>query len=134
MNEVLTKSLNYNTLFYDKENSKKPIEKRTNINVVNHLYQYIREKENIPILKMTICDNDKIIFDSIIKKLKQIPKIDILEVEHMSRKIIKDGTKEVPVEYYYTEIAKKNTNKWSAIEYLIQKLNIRDRRSGGNWG
>lgn len=125
INEVLTKSLNYNTLFYDRENSKKPIEKRTNINIVNPLYQYIQEKENIPILKMTICDNDKIIFDSIIKKLKLIPKIDILEVEHMSRKIIKDGTKEVPVEYYYTEIAKKNTNKWSAIEYLIEKLQIK---------
>lgn len=125
MNEVLTKTLNYNTLFYDKENSKKPMEKRTNINIISHLYEYIQEKEDLPILKMTICDNDKIIFDSIIKKLKLIPKIDVLEVEHMSRKIIKDGTEEVPVEYYYTEIAKKNTNKWSAIEYLIQKLKIK---------
>lgn len=125
MNEVLTKSLNYNTLFYDKENSKKPMEKRTNINIIPHLYEYIQEKEDLPILKMTICDNDKIIFDSIIKKLKLISKIDVLEVEHMSRKIIKDGTEEIPVEYYYTEIAKKNTNKWSAIEYLIQKLKIK---------
>lgn len=123
-NEVLTKTLNYNTLFYDKENSKKPIEKRTNINVVDNVYEYIRQKENIQILKMTICDNDKIIFESIIRKLKRIPKIDILEIEHMSRKIIKDGTQEVPIEYYYTEIAKKNTNKWTAIEYLIKKLDI----------
>lgn len=123
-NEVLTKTLNYNTLFYDKENSKKPIEKRTNINVVADVYRYIEQKEDIQILKMTICDNDKIIFESIIRKLKMIPKIDILEIEHMSRKIIKDGTMEVPIEYYYTEIAKKNTNKWTAIEYLLKKLDI----------
>lgn len=123
-NEVLTKTLNYNTLFYDKENSKKPIEKRTNINVVADVYRYIEQKEDIQILKMTICDNDKIIFESIIRKLKMIPKIDILEIEHMSRKIIKDGTREVPIEYYYTEIAKKNTNKWTAIEYLLKKLDI----------
>lgn len=126
-NEVLTKTLNYNTLFYDKENSKKPVEKRTNINVVADVYRYIEQKEDIQILKMTICDNDKIIFESIIRKLKMIPKIDILEIEHMSRKIIKDGTMEVPIEYYYTEIAKKNTNKWTAIEYLLKKLQISEK-------
>ncbi len=74
---------------------------------------------------MTICDSDKIIFSSIIRKLKMIPKIDILEVEHMSRKNIKDGSKEVQVEYYYTEIAKENTNKWTAIEFLINTLDIK---------
>ena len=123
-NEVLTKFLNYNTLFYDKENSKKPIEKRTNINIVQDVYRYIEEKENLQILKMTICDSDKIIFGGIIKKLKQIPKIEVLDVEHMSKKIIKSGTEEVPIEYYYTEIANKNTNKWTAIEFLMQKLGI----------
>ncbi len=123
--EVITKTLNFNTLFYDKENSKKPIEKRTNINIVEKPYDYIKNYKNILILKMTICDNDKIIFDSIIKKLKNISKIDILEVEHMSRKNIKAGTKDIPVEYYYTEIAKKNTNKWTAIEFLINKLGIK---------
>lgn len=124
-NEVLTKSLNYNTLFYDKENSKKPMEKRTNINIVEDVYNYIKQKRDIAILKMTICDSDKIIFSSIIRKLKMIPKIDILEIEHMSRKIIKDGSSEIPIEYYYTEIAKKNTDKWTAIEYLIKKLDIK---------
>lgn len=124
-NEVLTKSLSYNTLFYDKENSKKPIEKRTNINLVEDIYHYIEQKKDISVLKMTICDSDKIIFSSIIRKLKNISKIDILEIEHMSKKMIKDGTNEVPIEYYYTEIAKKNTNKWTAIEYLIKKLGIK---------
>lgn len=124
-NEVIAKSLNYNILFYDKENSKKPIEKRTNINIVEDVYKYIQQKDDISILKMTICDSDKIIFGSIIKKIKMIPKIDVLEIEHMSRKIIKDGTNEIPIEYYYTEIAKQNTNKWTAIEYLMKEMNIK---------
>lgn len=122
INEVITKSLNFNTLFYDKENSKKPIEKRTNINIVENPYEYINNREDISVLKMTICDNDQIIFSSILRKLKTIPKIDILEIEHMSRKNIKSGTKEISVEYFYTEIAKKNTNKWTALEFLMRKL------------
>ena len=91
-NEVIAKSLNYNILFYDRENSKKPIEKRTNINIVQDVYKYIQQKDDINILKMTICDNSKIIFGGIVKTIKTIPKIDVLEIEHMSRKIIKDGT------------------------------------------
>ena len=87
---VLTKTLSYNALFYDNENSKKPIEKRTNINIVENIYKYVEENTNINILKMTICDSDKVIFSSILKKLKIIPKIDVLEIEHMSMKNIKN--------------------------------------------
>ena len=43
----------------------------------------------------------------------------------MSRKIIKDGTEEVPIEYFYTEITNKNVDKWTAIEELIKKKNIK---------
>lgn len=122
---VLTKTLSYNALFYDNENSKNPIEKRTNINIVEDIYKYVKENSKINILKMTICDSDKIIFSSILKKLKIIPKIDVLEVEHMSRKNIKKGSVDIALEYFYTEITKENTNKWTAIEFLIQKLGIK---------
>ena len=122
---VLTKTLSYNALFYDNENSKKPIEKRTNINIVEDIYKYVEENSKINILKMTICDSDKIIFSSILKKLKRIPRIDILEVEHMSRKSIKKGSVDISLEYFYTEITKENTNKWTAIEFLIQELGIK---------
>lgn len=124
-NSVLTKTLNYNVLFYDNENSKKPIEKRTNINIVEDIHKYIEENSNINILKITICDSDKIIFSSIVKKLKKIPKIDMLDVAHMSRKNIKNGSTDVQIEYFYTEITKENTNKWTAIEFLMNKLNIK---------
>lgn len=122
---VIAKSLNYNVLFYHNENSNKSLEKRTNINIVEDIQKYIEESEKLEILKITICDSDKIIFSSIIRKLKQIPEIDILEVEHMSRKNIKAGTKEIPVEYFYTEVANPNINKWTAIQVLIQKLGIK---------
>ena len=43
----------------------------------------------------------------------------------MSRKIIKRGTIQVPIEYYYTEISMKNVDKWFAIEFLMGKLGIK---------
>ena len=61
-------------------------------------------------LKITICDQSRIVFNSIIKKIKTISGIDVLDVEHMSKKVIKSGTDEVPVEYCYTEITNENVN------------------------
>ena len=43
----------------------------------------------------------------------------------MSRKLIQQGTEEVPIEYYYTEISSKDVDKWSAIEFLMNKLQIK---------
>lgn len=123
-NSILTKTLNYNVLFYENENSKKPSEKRTNINVVEDIYKYIEEARTISILKITICDSDKSIFSSILRKLKEIQDVDVLEVEHMSRKSIKSGTEDIPIEYFYTEVSQKNANKWTAIEFLMKKFSI----------
>ncbi len=122
--EVIAKSLSYNVLFYHKENATKEEGKRTNINIVPNMYKYIESLSDEKFLKVTVCDDNKMIFNSIIKKLKLIENIDILDVSHMSRKIIKDGTNQVPIEYYYTEITNSNVNKWSAIEFLINKLHI----------
>lgn len=123
-NEVIAKSINYNILYYNSENSNKPIEKRTNINIIENLHEYVKNTEGLNILKMTICDNDKIIFSGIVRKLKMISQIDVLEVEHMSRKSIKLGTDNIEIEYYYTEVSNQNADKWSAIEFLIERLNI----------
>lgn len=122
--EVITKSLSYNVLFYHKENIKKIEEKRTHINVVQDVRKYIEESGKDKFLKITVCDESRTIFNGIIRKLKEIGNIDILNVEHMSRKKFKIGTEEVSIEYHYTEITNENVNKWTAIEYLIEKLNI----------
>ena len=118
-NEVLTKSLNYNS-----ENTHKQEEKRTNINILTDVYDYILKSNDQKYLKVTVCDQSQIVFASIIKKLRTINDIDVLDVAHMSKKIIKSGTEEVLVEYCYTEITNKNVNKWTALEYIMKEKNI----------
>ena len=122
---ILTKNLNYNILFYNQENANKPEDKKTRITVVEDIYDYVLEKEDENYLKITICDNSKVIFSSIIRKLRMIKDIDVLDVAHMSRKMIKDGTEKVLMEYYYTEITNTNVDKWQAIKDLIEKLQIK---------
>lgn len=121
---ILASALKYNVLYYHKENLKKEENKKTNINIVKNMYEYIKESKEDRFLKISICDDSKTIFNSIIKKIKKIEDLEILEVSHLSRKIIKQGTEDIPIEYYYTEISKKDVNKWKAIEFLIEKLNI----------
>ena len=122
--EILAKSLNYNVLYYYKENLDKEEKNKTHIKIVEDLYKYLEER-NEKIIKITICDKNKSIFNSILKKLKTIDDIEVLEVSHMSRKIIRQGTEEVPIEYFYTEISAKNVDKWYAIKMLAEKLNIK---------
>ena len=122
---ILAKALKYNVLYYYKENLKKPEDKQTHINIVENLYEYINKMEEEKFLKITICDENKSIFQSIIKKLDEIENIQVLEVSHMSRKMIQQGTEEIPIEYFYTEISSKNTDKWYALEYLMKKLKIK---------
>ena len=121
---VIAKSLNYNVAFYNYENTKKSSDKKTEINIVDDVYNYIKTLNTNKFLKMTICDENKIVFSSILRKVKDIPDIDVLEVSHMSKKKIKMGTKEVSVGYYYKEVSSKNVDKWYAIEEIMKKENI----------
>lgn len=123
--EIITKSLNYNVLFYHKENAKKNESKRTNINIVPDIRKYIENSNKEKFLKITICEENKVVFNSIIRKIKQIQGLDILDTAYMSRKKIKNGTNDVSISYFYTEITNENVNKWSAIEFLIEKLGIK---------
>lgn len=120
---IIAESLNYNVKVFNSENNFKPTQKQTNIEIVKDIYEYIKDTD-LNILKIIICDKDKIIFSNIIQKLKTINGIEVLDVEHMSRKIIRIGTEEINIEYFYTEITKEDTDKWNAIEVLMTKLNI----------
>ena len=122
---ILATSLKYNVLYYHKENLKKQEDKRTHINIVENMYEYIQKMKEERFLKITICDDSKTVFQSIIRKLEKIKDIEILDVSHMSRKLIQQGTEEVPIEYYYTEISSKDVDKWFSIEVLMKKLNIK---------
>ena len=120
---IITESLNYNVKVFNNENNYKPNDKRTNIEVVKDIYDYVENNE-MDILKIIICDESKIIFSNIIEKLKNIKGVEVLDIEHMSKKIIRTGTEEYKIEYFYTEVTNKNANKWEAIEYLCKKLSI----------
>lgn len=124
-NSVIAKSLNYNVAFYNYENSKKSNDKKTDINIVENVYDYIKKLNTNKFLKITICDESKSVFSSILRKIKGISNIDVLEVSHMSQKKIKAGTKEVDVGYYYTEVSSKNVDKWYAIQEIMKIENIK---------
>ena len=120
-NGIIAKNLSYNTLYYYKDNLTKPDENRTHINIVENVYFEQREEK---ILKIMICDEHKTVFNSIVRKLKELSEIEVLEVSHMSRKIIKQGTDEIALEYFYTEVSAKDVDKWNALEEIIGLMNI----------
>lgn len=122
-NGIIAKNLSYNTLYYYKDNLTKPDENRTHINIVENVYDYFEQREE-KILKIMICDEHKTVFNSILRKLKELSEIEVLEVSHMSRKIIKQGTDEIALEYFYTEVSAKDVDKWNALEEIIGLMNI----------
>ena len=121
---ILATALKYNVLYYQKENLKKEENKQTKISMIENMYEYVKNKKEEKYLKITICDDNQTVFQSIIRKLRKIQGIEVLDVSHMSRKTIKQGTEEITIAYYYTEITLQNVDKWNAIEFLMQKLNI----------
>ena len=122
---IIANSLRYNVLYYYKENLKKEENKKTHITLVEDIQNYVKSMKNEKVMKIFICDSSKIIFNSIIKKFLFIADVDVLDVSHMSRKFIKRGTVEAPIEYYYTEISMKDVDKWCGIEFLKNKLEIK---------
>lgn len=122
---IIADGLRYNVLYYYKENLKKEDQKKTHITLVENIENYIKEmNEDEKIMKIFICDKNKTVFNSIVRKFSVIEDIDILDVSHMARKVIKQGTEDIPIEYYYTEISMKDVDKWYALEFLIKKLGI----------
>ena len=121
--EIIAKSLQCNVLYYHKENLNKEEKNKTRINIVENIYDYISNRDE-KIVKITICDSHPVIFNSIMRKLKEIDEIEVLEVSHMSRKMIRQGTEDIPIEYFYTEISAQNVDKWNAIEFLKDKMQI----------
>ena len=126
---ILATALKYNVLYYHKENLKKEESKKTHINIVENMYTYVKEMKEEKFLKITICDENNSIFNSIIRKVRQIEGVEVLDVSHMSRKIIRQGTEEIPIEYYYTEISLQEVDKYNALQFLQRKLNIKNEET-----
>ena len=111
--EILAEKLQYNLLFYHKDNMYKEKEKRTNITIVNDIKEYIIRNNIKDFLKITICDKSEIVFNNILTQLKKLEKIEVLDAGFMTRKVIKNGTSNVEISYHYTEISAENINKWT---------------------
>ncbi len=124
---IIAQGLEYNVLYYYKENLKKEISKITNITIVENLYQYIKDNKDLKCLKVTICDKSKAIFNSIMQKMKKIKDVDVMDISYMSKKLIKEGTEETLIEYFYTEISAQNVNKWEALKFLGKIINVEEK-------
>ena len=61
-NCIIAPSLKYNILFYNNENVHKTSQKKTKINLVNNIYEYIVSSNIKEFSKVTICDKDQVIF------------------------------------------------------------------------
>ena len=59
------------------------------------------------------------------KKLKQIQGVNVLDSSKSSKKVMKIGTNQKELNYFYTEITKENINKWDALKKLAKHLNIK---------
>ena len=91
---------------------------------VDNILEYVKNDENLKCLKITVCDENQTIFKSIIRRLRAVENIDVMDVSHMSRKVFKQGTEDVNIEYFYTEISSTQVNKWQAIKYLLPILQV----------
>lgn len=122
---IICKTLEYNILAYNSDNAKKEKNRKTNINIVENVYEYINKVNTQNILKINVCESNKIIFDGILKKIRKIPNINILEISNKVTKTVKTGTEAVEIEYFYAEISNKNVNKWNAIEELMKIIEFK---------
>lgn len=121
---IIANSLKYNILYYYKQNLKKEPNKKTSITLTQNIYDYVKNIEDEKIMKIFICDSTQSVFNAILRKIGELEDIEVLDISHMSRKVISNGSEEVPIEYFYTEITEKNVDKWYALEFLINKLHI----------
>lgn len=118
--ELIVKNLKHMALFFYKQN----------YNPNARLETHIANREYIELLedhftKIMICDEDRAIYNSIVNKLRKNSNVDVMDIPHISTKVLNIGTEEKVISYSYADIAAKDTNKWSAIEYLITMLGIK---------
>lgn len=118
--ELIVRNLKHMALFFYKQNY------NPNARLETHIAgrSYIEDLED-DFTKIMICDEDRAVYNSIVNKLNKIEAIDVTTIPHVSTKTLTVGTEEKTISYIYADIAAKDTNKWSAIEVLINVLGIK---------
>ena len=122
--EIIVKDLQHMALaFYKQRHHLK--DEATGISQIKFAgIDYIKQVSE-PFTRLIVCDQDRAIYNSIVNKLKNFDDIALLAAPHISNKIIKDGDKDLVLSYSYAEILAKDTNKWTAIKSLTNKLGIK---------
>lgn len=133
---IIASSLRFNVLYYYKENLNKEEKKKTHIVLVENIENYVKQMQNESVMKVLICDSDKSVFNSIMRRISLVKDVEVLNLSYMSRKTIRRGTEQISIQYYYTEISMKNVDKWYALEFLLNKLKVEKTELiaiGDNW-
>ncbi len=118
--ELIVKNLKHMALFFYKQNYNPNARLNTHIATC----EYIKALED-DFTKIMICDEDRAIYNSIVNKLRKNDNIDVMDIPHVSTKVLNIGTEEKIISYSYADISAKNTNKWTALENLITMLGIK---------
>lgn len=121
-NELIVKDIKHMALFFYTNNYNYNPEEKMDMHLAGKEYV---SSINDKFTKIIICDQDRVIYNSIVNRLKKISNIEVTVIPHISNKTIKFGSNNTELSYSYAEIAAVNTDKWNAIEYLMKKLGIK---------
>ncbi len=78
-----------------------------------------------PIRRIVVCDEDRVIYESIVNRLKSFPNVSLMSSPFISNKILQEGDKKIVLSYSYAELLPMETNKWVALEELLHRLQIK---------
>ena len=71
---------------------KKEEDKKTNIHIVNDMYEHVKNLKEDKFLKITICEDNESIFNSIMKKIKNIyHQTHLRELERGQKTALREG-------------------------------------------
>ena len=125
---IIADGLRYNVLYYYKENLKKEDQKKTHITLVENIENYIKEmNEDEKIMKIFICDKNKTVFNSIVRKFSVTEDIDILEKTKDKKRIIVINKNDLLNKLDISKIKDNNiiytnTLNYEGIESLTSKI------------
>jgi Cof subfamily protein (haloacid dehalogenase superfamily) len=120
--ELIVKDIKHMALFFYTNNYNYHPEEKMDIHLAGKEYV---SSLNDKFTKIIICDEDRVIYNSIVNRFKKINDIEVSSIPHISNKTIKFGSNNTQLSYSYAEIAATNTDKWNAIEKLMNILNIK---------
>lgn len=122
--EIIVKDLKHMALAFYKQRHNCNDE-ATGISQIKYAGREYVEKLEDKFIRIIVCDQDRAIYNSIVSKLASYDSVELMSAPHVSNKIIRESDREYLISYSYAELLPKNTNKWNAIKFLIDKFGIK---------